>query len=341
VAPSYDAVLLVSFGGPEGPDDVLPFLENVLRGRNVPRERLLAVAEHYQHFGGRSPLNDQNRALVAALRAELAAAGMDLPVYWGNRNWHPLLAETLREMTRDGVRHALAFVTSAYGSYSSCRQYLEDIERARQAAGPQAPKVDKLRAFFNHPGFIGPMAEQVRAALQQIPAERRARATVIFTAHSIPTAMADTGPYVQQLNEAGRLVIEAIGPHPHLPAWQSRSGPPQQPWLEPDIGDALKSLAAAGDMSDVVVVPIGFLSDHIEILWDLDVEARRVAESLGLNMVRARTVGNHPDFVRMVRELIQERTAGAPRRALGPLGPAPDDCPADCCAYSPARRPTS
>ncbi|MGD9721141.1 MAG: ferrochelatase [Pirellulales bacterium] len=341
MAPAYDAVLLVSFGGPEGPDDVLPFLENVLRGKNVPRERMLAVAEHYQHFGGQSPINSQNRALVAALQAELAAAAVNLPVYWGNRNWQPLLADTLREMTRDGVHHALAFVTSAYGSYSSCRQYLEDIERARQAAGPAAPRVDKLRAFFNHPGFIGPMVEQLRAALQQIPADRRAQAPIVFTAHSIPTAMADTGPYVSQLQEASRLVMESLGPRRHQFAYQSRSGPPQQPWLEPDIGDALRSLAAEGVVRDVVVVPIGFLSDHIEILWDLDTEARAIADSLGLNMVRASTVGNHPDFVRMVRELIQERMLGAPRRALGTLGPAPDNCPADCCAYSPARRAPS
>lgn len=328
---SYDAVLLVSFGGPEGPADVVPFLENVLRGKNVPQARMLTVAEHYQHFGGVSPLNAQNRSLVAALERELRAHGPALPVYWGNRNWHPLLADTLTQMARDGVRRALGVFTSAYSSYSSCRQYLEDIERARSVVGPQAPVVDKLRAYFNHPGFIGPMIERVADALAQIASERRQQAHVVFTAHSIPLTMSQTSSYVSQLTEASRLVCEALGIASSEMAYQSRSGPPEQPWLEPDILDVLRRVDAEGKARDVVVVPIGFLSDHIEILWDLDVEARQLTAQLGLNMVRAATVGSHPDFVRMIRELILERTAGAPKRALGEQGASHDECPADCC----------
>ncbi len=338
VTSAYDAVLLVSFGGPEGPADVLPFLENVLRGKNVPRERMLAVAEHYEHFGGVSPLNAQNRALVSALEAELQASGPNLPVYWGNRNWQPLLADTLAQMARDGVRRALGFFTSAYSSYSSCRQYREDIQRAAAVVGADAPQVDKLRAYFNHPGFIGPLVERVREALQVVPAERRAGAHVVFTAHSIPLVMAETSQYVAQLAEASRLVCESLGIVNRELAYQSRSGPPQQPWLEPDVLDVLRRLSREGRTRDVVVVPIGFLSDHIEILWDLDTEAQQLAQQLGLNMVRAATVGSHPDFVGMVRELIEERTVGAPQRALGTLGPSHDVCPADCCPPMPSTR---
>jgi ferrochelatase len=310
----YDAVLVVSFGGPEGPDEVLPFLENVVRGRNVPRERLVEVAGHYQHFGGTSPLNAANRALAASLSALLEAQGPRLRVYFGNRNWHPFLADTLDQMARDGVRRALAFVTSAYSSYSSCRQYLEDIQRARQTMGPTAPRVDKLRAFFNHPVFIGSMAAQVAAALEQVPPERRSTAQVLYTAHSIPASMAATSMYAQ-----------------------SRSGPPQQPWLEPDVLDALRTSAEAGHTRDVVIAPIGFLSDHIEILWDLDTEARRLCDELGLSMVRANTVGGDPQFVEMIRELILERVADAPKRSLGRFGPSHDECVVDCCAWSPPR----
>jgi ferrochelatase len=333
----YDAVLLVSFGGPEGPADVIPFLENVLRGKNVPEARLLAVAEHYAHFGGVSPLNAQNRGLVAALERELQTRGPALPIYWGNRNWHPLLTETMAQMARDGVRRALAIFTSAYSSYSSCRQYREDIERARSAVGPAAPVVDKLRAYFNHPGFIGPMVERVAEALAQLPADRRQQAHVVFTAHSIPQIMSQSSDYVLQLTEACRLVSEALGISRHELAYQSRSGPPEQPWLEPDILDVLRRVHAECQTSDVVVVPIGFLSDHIEILWDLDVEGQQVAGQLGLNMVRATTVGSHPDFVSMIRELILERTAGAPKRSLGALGASHDECPAECCPMP--RRP--
>jgi ferrochelatase len=333
VTQPYDAVLVVAFGGPEGPDDVMPFLENVLRGKNVPRERMLEVAEHYGHFGGKSPLNEQTRSLSEALRHELTAHGPPLTVYWGNRNWHPLLADTLSDMARAGVQRALAFFTSAYSSYSSCRQYLEDIQRARAAVGPAAPTVEKLRAYYNHPGFIGPMSERVRAALAEIPHERRASARVIYTAHSIPLGMADHCDYALQLAEAARLVSEGLGIPAFEVAYQSRSGPPQQAWLEPDICDALRSLRETSDTRDVVVVPIGFLSDHVEILYDLDLEARRVATDLGLNLIRAATVGSHPAFVSMIRELIEERVSGAAPRAIGRFGPSHDVCPADCCPY--------
>src|SRR5215213_4629818 len=231
----YDALLIVSFGGPDGPDDVLPFLENVLRGRNVPRERMLEVAEHYYEFGGRSPINDQNRALIAALEKELATHGPHLPIYWGNRNWRPLLTDTLRQMSADGVRRALGFVTSAFSSYSSCRQYQENIAAAQAEVGPAAPQIDKLRAFFNHPGFIEPMIENSRAALEKIPADRTDSAELIFTAHSIPQAMATNCRYEEQLREASRLVAEGAGRNTWTLTYQSRSGPPQQPWLEPDV----------------------------------------------------------------------------------------------------------
>ena len=408
----YDAILIVSFGGPDGPDDVLPFLENVLRGRNVPRERMLEVAEHYYHFGGRSPINDQNRALIAALEQELAEHGPHLPVYWGNRNWHPLLAETLRRMAADGVQRALAFFTSAYSSYSGCRQYRENIAAAQAEVGETAPQVDKLRTFFNHPGFIEPMIEHTRAALDQIPAERRANALLLFTAHSIPQAMADGCRYEAQLQEASRLVAtglsnsarEAPRQPPALPGvlgtpqslenqppaepgatsqrettdqlgdppwrlvYQSRSGPPQQPWLEPDVGDFIRSLRVAGveaktspqsadhwglgrqgdldpshpaGVRDIVVVPIGFISDHMEVLFDLDTEAKQICDELGINMVRAATVGTHPRFIRMIRELIEERVGQtSDRQSLGSFGPTHDVCPVDCCLYTPVR-PTS
>jgi ferrochelatase len=333
VTTPYDAVLVVAFGGPQGPDDVLPFLENVLRGKNVPKSRMLEVAEHYQRFGGKSPLADQTRQLVAALHSQLEAQGPRLQLYWGNRNWHPLLSETLAEMARDGIRRALAFVTSAYSSYSSCRQYLENIEAARNTVGPAAPTVDKLRAYYNHPGFIAAMIGRVRDALEQIPKARREAAPVVYTAHSIPQTMADHCDYAAQIAEAARLVSEALAISNFKIAYQSRSGPPDQPWLEPDIGDALEKLHAADAPRDVVVVPIGFVSDHIEILYDLDTEARARCDQLGLNMVRARTVGSHPEFLRMIRELILERTSDAPRHALGRFGPSHDECPIDCCHW--------
>ncbi|MGD9645589.1 MAG: ferrochelatase [Pirellulales bacterium] len=328
---AYDALLIVSFGGPEGPDEVLPFLDNVLRGRKVAQQRKLEVAEHYQLFGGVSPLNAQNRALVAAIEAELATAGPHLPVYWGNRNWQPFLADTLAQMSTDGIRHCLALVTSAFSSYSGCRQYLENIAEAQAQVGPQAPQVDKLRGFFNHPGFIECVAERTRDAIVQIPEERKDSAALIFTAHSIPLEMASGCQYVEQLGEASRLVAERVGRTNWQLAYQSRSGPPSQPWLEPDINDVLRSLARQGTR-DAVVVPIGFVSDHMEVVYDLDTEARATAADLGLNVVRAGTVGVHPRFVRMVRELIVERmTPGAPRPALGVLGPRPNRCDPGCC----------
>lgn len=331
-----DALLLLSFGGPEGPDDVLPFLENVVRGRGVPRERLLAVAEHYAHFGGVSPINDQNRALLAAVRASL-----DLPVYWGNRNWHPLVEDTVARMRDDGVRSALVFVTSAYTSFSGCRQYQDDLARARAAVGPGAPELLKLRHYFNHPGFVEPVADGVRAALATVSDDAR----LVFTAHSVPTSMeASSGPsghlYSAQLREASRLVAESVrGPGAEFDlVWQSRSGPPSVPWLEPDVNDHLRSLAADG-VKSVVVSPIGFVSDHVEVLWDLDEEAAGTAAELGLEYARAATVGADPRFVRMVGQLVAERTSGAPALALGPMGPSHDVCPLNCCP-APRRRPT-
>ena len=327
----YDAILVVSFGGPEKPEDVIPFLENVLRGKNVPRERMMAVAEHYYHFGGKSPINDQNRALIAGLENLLAAEGPHLPIYWGNRNWHPMLADTLRQMRADGIRRAIAFFTSAYSSYSGCRQYRENIIAARAETGEGAPEVDKLRVFYNHPGFVGPATENVKAALAKLPGDRRSTAHIAFTAHSIPTAMADTSHYVKQLEEACRLVASAAGISDFKLVYQSRSGPPTQSWLDPDIRDHLRALHATGHTS-VVISPIGFISDHLEVLYDLDTEAAAVSAELGIHMERAATVGTHPDFLRMIRELILERIDSAmPRLALGMFGPSHDVCPIDCC----------
>ena len=336
----YDALLIVSFGGPEGMDEVMPFLENVLRGRNVPRERLLDVAKHYELFNGISPINGQNRDLIAALKDELNAKGPALPIYWGNRNWHPLLANTVRQMAGDGIQHALALVTSAYSSYSSCRQYLEDIERAREAVGAGAPRIDKLRAFYNHPGFIEANIENVRAAFAEIPQERQAAAHIVFTAHSIPLAMAESSEYEAQLNEAAQLVAEEVFASAALPGarenryklvFQSRSGPPSRPWLEPDVCDYLKELHERG-VTDIVIAPIGFVSDHMEVLYDLDTEARVLCDELGLNMVRAATAGTHPSFISMVRELIMERIdPGTTPRFLGTRGVAHNVCPAGSC----------
>ncbi len=283
---SYDALLVLSFGGPESPDDVMPFLENVLRGRNVPRERMLEVAEHYYHFGGKSPINDQNRALIEALQPLVP-----MPIYWGNRNWHPMLPDTLRQMQKDGVKTALAFVTSAFSSYSGCRQYREDIERARMEIGPGAPVVDKIRQFYNHPAYIETMKDRVAEALEKLPG-----AQLVFTAHSIPMSMANTSRYQAQLLEACALVGE--GPL----VFQSRSGAPGQPWLEPDIRDWLKENKPA----KVAIVPMGFISDHMEVLFDLDTEARETCDELGIEMVRVGTAGTHPKFVAMIAELASQ-----------------------------------
>jgi ferrochelatase len=317
--PPYDAFLLISFGGPEGPDDVMPFLENVTRGRNVPRARLEDVAEHYRAFGGVSPINEQCRELIAAL-------DLPLPVYWGNRNWTPYLTDTVREMAAAGVRRALAFVTSAYRSYSSCRQYLEDIERARAEAGPNAPVIDKIQRYYDNPGFIEPFADSLLAALATLPEDAR----VVFTAHSIPLAMAEVagpggGRYVAELTRACRLISEQTelsertGVHrPWTLAYTSRSGPPSQPWLEPDINDHLADLAKEG-VRAVAVVPVGFVSDHMEIRHDLDLEAARTAESLGLAFARAATPGVR--LAPMIGRLVAGHLAGA----------APEPCPAGCC----------
>ena len=286
----YDALLVVSFGGPEKHEEVIPFLENVLRGRNVPRERLLEVAEHYYHFDGRSPINDQNRALIAALRERVS-----LPVYWGNRNWHPLLPDTVRQMLDDGIRRALAFVTSAFGSYSGCRQYIENLAAARAAVGEGAPAIDKIRPFSDHPRFIEAMTERTRAAVEELPG-----AHLVFTAHSVPVTMAQASPYQAELERACAAVARGLGREDWRLVWQSRSGPPSQPWLEPDIAGYLRQVRR-----DVVIAPIGFLSDHMEVIYDLDVAAREVCEQLGIRMRRARTVETHPAMIEMIAEMLE------------------------------------
>ena len=324
----YDALLVVSFGGPEGMDDVIPFLENVLRGRNVPRERMLQVAHHYELFDGVSPINQQNRDLIAALETELEQNGPRLPIYWGNRNWHPLLPDTLQQMADDGIQNALAFVTSAYSSYSSCRQYLQNIADAQAAVGPNAPRVEKLRPFYNHPLFIEANVDQIRSALSKL--EDPTAAHLVFTAHSIPESMAVNCDYVAQLTETGRLIAEALNIEHWRLVYQSRSGSPSQPWLGPDVSDHLKELREAG-VKSAVVGPIGFVSDHMEVVYDLDVEAQKVAQEIGLNMVRARTAGTHPFFVKMIRELILERMEHAPPRFAGTHGARRSICLPDCC----------
>jgi protoporphyrin/coproporphyrin ferrochelatase len=307
----YQALLVLSFGGPEKTEDVMPFLENVLRGKRVPRDRMLEVAEHYYHFGGRSPINDQNRELIAALEHELQAHGPRIPVYWGNRNWRPFLADTLSQMQADGIDRALVFVTSAFGSYSGCRQYREDIERARAEQGSAGPQLHKLPGFHLHPGFIGAIADRIRAL-------DRPDADLIFTAHSIPMSMAETSPYVRQLHESCSLVARELGRERWELAYQSRSGPPTQPWLEPDIAAVLRRYQGSG--KPVIVSPIGFISDHMEVLYDLDTEANALADELGVEMLRAGTPGVHPLFISMIRDLVASH-----------MEVEPPVCPADCC----------
>ncbi len=310
--------------------DVMPFLQNVLRGKNVPVERLEQVAKQYELFDGVSPLNKNNRQLIEALAKVLKSEGPDLPIYFGNRNWHPLLPETLRQMQADGIKNALAFITSAYSSYSGCRQYLEDIKAAQIEVGSSAPAIDRLRPFFNHPYFIEANADNLRRALDQIPVETRLESHIVFTAHSIPTSMADTCRYQEQLNETCRLVAQETG-HPSFRlAFQSRSGPPAQSWLGPDILDSLRDLKEEG-AEDVIVAPIGFLSDHMEVLFDLDTQAKGLAAELGLNMVRAKSVGIHPKFVQMIRELIVERLNGAVPVSVGSMAAPADNCEPTCC----------
>ena len=340
---NYDAILIVSFGGPEKRADVIPFLENVLRGKPVPRERMLEVAEHYYHFDGVSPINGQVREFIATLRPELDRAGINLPIYWGNRNWHPLLPDTLRQMAQDGVQRALAFFTSAYSSYSGCRQYRENVTQAREAVGSEAPTIDKLRVFYNHPEFVWANVERIRAAFEQLPEARRSAARVAFTAHSIPLSMANNCNYVAQLNETCRLIAAELDlpPERWSLVYQSRSGRPGDPWLEPDIVDHIRSLHERGTKS-LVIAPVGFLSDHMEVLFDLDEEAQSVCTELGVAMARAATVGNHPRFVSMIRELIQERLGlVCERRAIGAFGPSHDVCPQDCCLYTTPSRPAA
>lgn len=348
---AYDALLLLSFGGPERPEDVMPFLENVTRGRGVPRERLEEVAQHYLHFGGVSPINALNRDIIAAVERELAAAGIALPVYFGNRNWHPMAEDTLARMAEDGVGKALVFPTSAWGGYSGCRQYHEDIARARAAVGDAAPHLRKLRQYFDHPLLIESFADAIRAATAELPADRRDRARLVFTAHSVPTsADAAAGPpadgghlYTRQVGEAARLSAAAASFGEYDLVWQSRSGPPQVPWLEPDICDHLEDLSAKG-VDAVVVCPVGFVSDHLEVIWDLDNEAKDKAAELGMAFARAATPGTDPRFARLVVELIREQLDGLTPRRLGevPGYGSTDDgtpCAVGCCA--PQRRPAT
>ena len=329
-AHDYDAVLVVSFGGPEGPDDVMPFLDNVLRGISIPAAAKERIAQRYHRFGGVSPINAETRAFVAALEAELRAHDITLPVYWGNRNWHPLLPDTLKKMQADGVQRAIAHVTSTFASYSGCRKYREDLYEAT-AGLDDAPVIDKLRLGFNHPGFIAAVMGRATTALATLPAQRQADATLMFTAHSLPVSMAEHASYQAQLREACRLVADGLERELWELVYQSNNASYGEPWLEPDIGEALRQLGKAG-VADVVVVPIGFVCDHMEVVLDLDVEARAVAEEAGVNMVRAETVGTHPSYVAMVRELIEERLSpDAERPSVGVLGPSHDLCPADCC----------
>jgi protoporphyrin/coproporphyrin ferrochelatase len=345
---SYDAILFLSFGGPEGMDDVMPFLENVLRGKNVPEARMKEVAHHYEQFGGVSPINGQNRALIAALEAELNRREIKLPVYWGNRNWHPMLADTLKQMQADGIKRVLTFVTSAYSSYSGCRQYLEDIQKAEEANARESGStsgiiVDKLRVFYNHPDFIQANSEQISSGLVRFTPEEQASLHIAYTAHSIPEAMAQTCQYQNQLLETCKLVSENTLVAEHFKdyklVFQSRSGPAAQPWLEPDILDHIRSLHEAG-VKNVLVHPIGFISDHMEVLYDLDTEARELAESLGMKFIRTTAAGTNSLFVRMMGDLIVERlqsNEGLLRQAVGQNPAAPDYCDPACCAYTPAR----
>jgi len=336
---NYDAILFLSFGGPEGMADVMPFLENVLRGKNVPQSRMLEVAHHYERFDGVSPINGQNRSLIDCLKQELDKRSIKLPVYWGNRNWHPMLADTIRQMKADGIKRALVFITSAYSSYSGCRQYREDIEKAQVEADAGDIQFDKLRVFYNHPLFVEANIEAVKAGLEQLSMPDTNNIHVAFTAHSIPMAMADNCDYVKQLSETCELTATALSLSNFKLVYQSRSGPPTQPWLEPDILDHMRALNDSG-VKQVLVHPIGFISDHMEILYDLDTEAKELAQQLQMQFVRTSTAGTNPKFARMMVDLVQERLESnnvAEKKAIGCFGPAPDQCAPGCCSYTPTR----
>lgn len=355
----YDALLLVSFGGPEAADEVVPFLENVTRGKNIPPERLVEVGKHYFDFGGRSPINDQCRALIDAIRSDLRRSGVELPVYWGNRNWDPYLGTTVERMAGDGVRRALCLVTSAYASYSGCRQYRENLWDAVRDAGPGAPRLDRVRHYFNHPGFVEPFVDATIDGLRALGDDGE-NARIVFVTHSIPEAMnaasgrgddaVDGGAYVRQHRDVAETVAARVAERTgtrrgHDLAFCSRSGPPHVPWLEPDVNDHLRALSESGTTA-VVVVPIGFVSDHMEVVYDLDTEAAATAEDLGLVYRRAATPGVDPRFVSMITELVLERAAAErgvddlpAHRTTGTLGPSWDVCPAGCCANPRERRP--
>lgn len=327
---NYDAILIVSFGGPEGPDDVIPFLDNVLAGLKVPPPVKERIAKRYTRFGGVSPINGETRAFISALETELREHRITLPIYWGNRNWHPLLADTLKNMEDDRVRRAIAHVTSTFSSYSGCRKYREDLYTAT-AGLENATAIDKLRLGFNHPGFITAVMDRVDSALHELPDERRDDATLLFTAHSLPQSMAEHSNYVTQLREACTLVAEGLEQTHWDLVYQSNNASYGEPWLEPDISNALQQLGKGG-VEDIVIVPIGFVCDHMEVVLDLDIEARAVAEEVGVNMVRAATVGTHPAYISMVRELIEERLyPDRDHLSLGGLGPSHDVCPPNCC----------
>lgn len=327
-----DALLLVSFGGPEAPEEVVPFLQRVTAGRNIPEERLRLVGQHYFDRGGVSPINGLCRDLLTSIQMAFDEAGIDLAVYWGNRNSAPFLDDTVAKMAADGVQHALAFVTSAFSSYSGCRQYRENIEAAQNGVDG-APVIDKLRVFFNHPGFIEPLVDGLAEALRSRDV---ARTKVFFTAHSIPQSLADSSRYVEQLMSACELITADIECDWSL-VWQSRSGPPTMPWLEPDIVDAIKGLDP-GVTDRVVVVPVGFVSDHMEVLQDLDTDAAAAASEIGLAFDRVTTSGTDRRFVQMIVDLVNEKLDGTTPVALGPLGLVPEQCGLDCCP-APVRRP--
>ena len=321
----FDALLLLSFGGPEGPEQVMPFLENVTRGRGIPRERLVSVAEHYLHFGGVSPINGINRELIVAIEAELAERRLDLPVYFGNRNWEPYIEDTVERMRADGVRRAAVFTTSAWGGYSGCTQYQEDIARGRDAVGAAAPELTKLRQYFDHPLLIAMFADAIADAAATLPEDLRSEARLVFTAHSIPLRAASRcGPdlYARQVGYTAGLVAAAAGYRVYDQVWQSRSGPPQVPWLEPDVGDHLEALAADG-VKSVIVCPVGFVADHIEVVWDLDSELAEQAAAAGIAFARATTPNAQPRFARLAVDLVDELRLGLPQARV----PAADAVP--------------